>query len=137
MSSLARTLSTFHARDLPPPKEGRNRLFIVERTGLIQVVTNLAAPTRSLFLDLRQDLSSDYLEAGLLAMAFHPGYATNRQFFVLRTLTGTCDCPCAGPAVRDTLARFETSADNPNLADPGSEVRLISQDDVLDVHNGG
>src|SRR5687768_13257861 len=69
-----------------PPGE-TNRLFVVERTGKIMLMTNLAAPTASVFLDLRTDLDASPWEAGLLGLTFHPGYATNGRFFVYRTLT--------------------------------------------------
>lgn len=117
-----------------PPGE-TNRLFVLERTGWIQVVTNLAAPNRTPFLDLRPNLYASYLEAGALALAFHPGYATNRQFFVLRTVAEID--PEGTTNLFLVLARFETSADDPNQADPLSEVRLISQKDGSDAHNGG
>src|SRR5262245_33155478 len=62
-----------------PPGE-TNRLFVVEKSGLIVVVTNLVAPTRSVFLDITSSVQADsrwYGEQGLLGLAFHPGFATN------------------------------------------------------------
>src|SRR5258708_6815828 len=56
-----------------PPGE-TNRLFILEKTGNIVVITNLASPTRTVFMSL--PVLSDS-ESGLLGLAFHPGYATN------------------------------------------------------------
>jgi hypothetical protein len=87
------------------------------------------------FLDLREGLLADYLEAGLLALAFHPDYARNRQFFTYRTLRG----PRSDGqfATFDVLARHTTFPDNPDLADPTSEARLISQEDESSTHNGG
>src|SRR5438093_12170658 len=69
-----------------PPGE-TNRLFIVERKGRIVVVTNLAAPSRSIFMDISGVVTNDADtsvggEEGLLGMAFHPGYATNGFFYV-------------------------------------------------------
>ncbi len=117
------------------PAGETNRLFVVERTGMVQVVTNLAAPIKTPFLDLRTNLAADYLEAGVLGMAFHPGYATNRQFYVFRTVR---EQSAAGTTrLLDVLARFTTLPDNPNLADPASETRLIVQQDLSDTHNAG
>lgn len=117
-----------------PPGE-TNRLFVVERTGLIKVITNLAQPMASVFLDIRTNLHAQYLEAGVLGLAFHPGYATNRQFFVFRT---TLEPARDGVTrIHDVLARFETFPDDPFRADPASEARLIVQEDALDTHNGG
>src|ERR1043166_4973175 len=103
-----------------PPGE-TNRLFVVERTGRILVVTNLAAPTRTVCLDLSGDTVSAYVEAGLLGLAFHPGYASNRTFYVFRTAFTTTTG--ATNLLHDVLSRFEASPADPNLALPNSERR--------------
>ena len=54
-----------------PPGE-TNRLFITERAGRIYVITNLAVPTKSLFMDLSARIDSSSTEEGLLGIAFHP-----------------------------------------------------------------
>src|SRR6187399_2949181 len=64
-----------------PPGE-TNRLFVLEKGGNITVITNLASPTRTIFLRLTVTTSAD---DGLLGLAFHPGYATNRYFYVFST----------------------------------------------------
>src|SRR5690349_5751797 len=58
-----------------------NRLFVVEKPGRIIVVQNpgSAAPTTSVFLDISTPVT-DSGEEGLLALAFHPDYATNGYF---------------------------------------------------------
>jgi uncharacterized repeat protein (TIGR03806 family) len=121
-----------------PPGETR-RLFVVEKTGRIWVIPDVTAatPTRTLFLDLsaRVTVSTDLNdERGLLALAFHPNYATNGQFYVWYTLTTTTG---AGGGLHDRLARFRVSATDPNVADPNSEQPLISQRDEAANHNGG
>jgi hypothetical protein len=67
------------------PPGDTNRLFICERAGVILVVTNLARPTRSVFLDLTSRGITQNGECGLLGLAFHPGYATN-GYLLLRRL---------------------------------------------------
>ena len=63
-----------------PPGE-TNRLFVVERGGDIAVITNLAAPERTVFLNISNKVT--YVgEGGLLSLVFHPGYATNGYFYV-------------------------------------------------------
>jgi Glucose / Sorbosone dehydrogenase len=72
-----------------------NRLFIVEKHGRIVVITNLAAPTRTIFMGLSGKVRvGNYTESGdvsgeegLLGLAFDPGYATNRFFYVFDTAT--------------------------------------------------
>lgn len=113
-----------------PPGE-TNRLFVVEQDGLILVITNLAAPTRSVFLNITNQavFTSGNDERGLLGLAFHPNYASNRHFFVFYTATGS------GGSNR--VSRFTTQADNTNLADTNSEVIFIGQFDDCGNHNGG
>jgi glucose/arabinose dehydrogenase len=117
-----------------PPGE-TNRLFVVERTGRIMVITNLARPTKSLFIDLQANLYSRYVEAGLLGLAFHPGYASNGFLFVYRTATTSTEG--APMALHDILSRFEVSPDDPNSGLPESEVRIFAQYDQFDYHNAG
>jgi uncharacterized repeat protein (TIGR03806 family) len=104
-----------------------NRIFIVEQMGRIVVITNLANPTRTVFMDISGRVTFNG-EQGLLGLAFHPGYLTNRLFFVFYVTTGTR---------RDRLSRFEISAGNANQGDTNSEVILFSQADDFNNHNAG
>lgn len=116
-----------------PPGE-TNRLFVVEREGIIHVIPDLTSPTKEVFLDLRENLFSAYGEAGLLGLVFHPGYSTNGFFYVFRTLsaiTGEIH------GVHNEVSRFQVDPLNPSRAVPGSETRIISQYDDRDLHNGG
>jgi len=110
------------------------RLFIVEKTGRIVVIPDLSRPSRRTFLNLKSRVGSDDVEQGVLALAFHPDFKNNRQFYVWYT-----SCLRSGwHTVReDRLSRFLVSADNPDLADPDSEQQLISQADEAPNHNGG
>src|SRR5262245_50405029 len=120
---------------LKSPPGATNLLFVAERTGRIMVITNLAAPTKTVFLDLSTNTYSAYLEAGLLGLAFHPGFATNRFFYVFRTAFTTT--AGATNLIHDVLSRFEASPTDPNVASPGSEQRLIAQYDDSVTHNAG
>src|SRR5262245_52534290 len=73
-----------------PPGE-TNRLFVVEKHGRIVVITNLASPTRTVFMNIASRVTPVFAgsesgdvanEQGLLGLAFHPGYATNGYFYV-------------------------------------------------------
>lgn len=115
-----------------PPGE-TNRLFVVEKTGTIYVIPDLSNPEKSAFLDLKTKVDANG-EGGALGLAFHPGYASNRLFFVFYTLqTSTAD----GSGLHDRLARFQTSPSDPNVALLNSEVPLITQYDQADNHNAG
>jgi len=121
-----------------PPGDTR-RLFVVEKPGRIWVVPDVTAPvpTRQLFLDITgRTITStgDSDERGLLALAFHPQFASNGFFYVWYTTQTTTG---AGTGMHDRLARFSVSPSNPNAAEPDSEVPLISQRDQANNHNGG
>jgi uncharacterized repeat protein (TIGR03806 family) len=124
------TVSTPMGFAVPPGET--NRLFIMERAGRIVVITNLAAPTRTLFLDISPIPTN--LENGLLGMAFHPGYATNRHFFIYHSANMAT---AAGSGLHQRVVRFTTRADNPNAADPSSLTPIINQYDEASNHNGG
>ena len=117
-----------------PPGE-TNRLFVVERTGQIIVLTNLIEPTKTVFLNLKASVYADYIEAGLMGLAFHPGYATNGFFYVYRTLITSREGRTN--LLHDQLSRFRVSPEDPNLALVDSELVLISQYDESATHNGG
>lgn len=103
---------------------GDPRLFVVEQTGRIQILTDgkrAAAP----FLDLSGSVSSGN-EQGLLGLAFHPDYASNGRFFVDYTdRDGTT-----------RIVAYKVSAD-PNVADPASATELLSIKQPYANHNGG
>jgi len=110
-----------------PPGE-TNRIFVLEQAGRISVITNLAAPNRTVFLDITDRVLYDSSEEGLLALAFHPGYATNRYFYVWYSARS----PSA-----DRLSRFETHPTNAASGLAGTEEILINQMDGAPNHNGG
>lgn len=120
------TLPFTNALVITSPPGETNRIFIAEQAGVIVVITNLAAPTRTVFMNISGPVAAGG-ERGLLGLAFHPGYSTNRQFFAFFTTD----------AGTDRLSRFETSPSNPNQGMAGSEVILINQPDQANNHNGG
>jgi glucose/arabinose dehydrogenase len=107
------------------PPGDPSRLFIVEKTGRIRIVKDgslLPDP----FLDIRT-LVSRGSEQGLLSMAFHPNYASNRRFFINYTNT-------AG----DTrVVRYSASASDPDRADTSTRAILLRIDQPYSNHNGG
>jgi len=113
-----------------PPGE-TNRLFILEKGGTIAVITNLASPTRTVFMSLGVNASG---ESGLIGLAFHPGYATNRYFYVFSSRTLNTS---QGNGLHQRVSRFEISPTNPNQGLANTELPLITQFDLADNHNGG
>ena len=109
--------------DLQP--DGSGRLFVIEKPGRIRILENDQLVDTP-FLDITDRVGSGGNEQGLLGLAFHPQYAQNGRFFVNYT----------DKSGKDTIARFQVSSD-PNVADPNSEVKLLSIDDPFPNHNGG
>jgi uncharacterized protein (TIGR03437 family) len=106
-------------------RDGSNRLFIVEQPGRIRVKQPNAATT-SVLLDITAKVLSGG-ERGLLGLAFHPHYLTNRRFFVNYTRRND------GATV---ISEFRASIGDANLADVEEKVLLtISQ--PFNNHNGG
>jgi len=105
--------------------DGSGRLFVIEKVGRIRIIESdqlLEGP----FLDISDRVGSNGNEQGLLGLAFHPQFAENGRFFVNYTDTN-------GNTV---IARFQVSND-PNVADPASEVNLLGVDQPFPNHNGG
>jgi len=117
-----------------PPGE-TNRLFVVERRGRIQLVSNLkTTPVKSEFLNLANVTGVTGLtqsgENGLLSMAFHPDYATNGEFFVFYSFI-------QDSKLYQRVARLRMQSGNPNAADHSFIEPLITQLDEASNHNGG
>jgi glucose/arabinose dehydrogenase/plastocyanin len=108
--------------------DGSGRLFVVERVGTVRIVQDgqvLADP----FLDISSLVKTDFLEQGLLGLAFHPDYEKNGRFFVYYS-----DYSSNG---RLTLQEFSVS-DDPNIANDDTTSRILFQiEDPFTNHNGG
>jgi glucose/arabinose dehydrogenase len=112
------------------PGDGTDRLFVVDQTGLIWILSGgkrLAKP----FLDIREriaELNSFYEERGLLGLAFHPDFANNGRFYV--SYSGRLQTNLAPEEWDHTtyISEFTVSADDANQADSDSERILLSID---------
>lgn len=103
-----------------------SRLFVVEQNQAdIHVIENgvkITAP----FLDLTGLVTTGGNEQGLLGLAFHPNYATNRQFYVNYTGGGGTK-----------IVRYMRSAADPNVANAGSAQMVLEFSQPQSNHNGG
>ena len=106
-------------------KDGSGRLFIVEQTGRIKVYKN-GAVSSTPFLNISTLVSKGY-EQGLLGLAFHPGFTTNRKIYVNYTNT-------AGDTV---IREYRVSTSNPNVVSTGTARDIITIAQPYDNHNGG
>ncbi|MBI4716228.1 MAG: PQQ-dependent sugar dehydrogenase [Planctomycetes bacterium] len=125
--------------------DGTDRLFVVDQVGQIRIIENgvlLDTP----FLDISAKLpvlNPTFDERGLLGLAFHPDYANNGRLFVRYSAprVGNPGDPCLtdfdGQCHKEVLAEYQVSAGDPNVADAGSELILLSVDKPQFNHNGG
>lgn len=121
-TGLSNPVAIAHADD--------QRLFVVERKGVIRVVDPDGDVRATPFLDISSRVESDAAEQGLLGLAFHPGYASNGYFFVYYTGNG------AVGSVRSRISRFSVTG-NPDIANPDSEVVVLEFAQPFANHNAG
>lgn len=108
--------------------DGSGRLFVLEQGGLIRIVKDGSIlPTP--FLDLSQKVSCCG-ERGLLGLVFHHQYTQNGYFYV--NYTEKVDSE-----MHSIIARYQVSKNDPNTADPNSELRLLQIVRQYQNHNGG
>lgn len=108
------------------------RLYILEQPGRILAVKPDAgeAETAQTVLDIRERVNSRGNEEGLLALAFHPKFAQNRQAFLYYTAMGEDRKRVS------RLSRFLFDPAAGTLA-PGSEEVILQVDQPYSNHNGG
>lgn len=112
------------------PNDGSQRLFVVDQTGLIWIITN-GKRIEKPFLDLHGqivELNSFYDERGLLGLAFHTDFAANGRFYV--SYSGNLRSGLSQEEWDHTtyVSEFTVSTGDPNLADPASERVLLAID---------
>jgi hypothetical protein len=91
-----------------------NRIFVVEKAGTI---TTIDGGQRRTFLDITGDVQPDG-EQGLLSMAFDPGYATNRRFYVFYVAEGGGTLEIAEYTVDGTGEQAPASSRRPVISIP-------------------
>ena len=110
-----------------------NRLFVCSQQGAIWTFENRPDVTEShLVLDLRGKVHDwkgrGSNEQGLLGLAMHPDFKSNQYFYVYYSHP---------TETKSVISRFTMSADDPNRADPESELVLMEIDQPFQNHNGG
>lgn len=108
---------------------GDGRLFAATQGGSIRIITDSMTVLPTPFLNIYW-LVNFSGEQGLIGLTFDPDYASNGHFYVNYTQ------PYAA-GHNTVIARFTVSPDNPNVADPNSEVVLMSIPQPDDYHKGG
>lgn len=107
--------------------DGTDRFFIVEQTGRIKVWVPGSGVRSKPFLNLAGQVSLAF-ERGLLGLAFHPNYESNRRFYVYFTRSG-------GDIV---VREYKAKLSNPNRANPDSKRMILRIEHSAETnHNGG
>ncbi|MGE3799440.1 MAG: PQQ-dependent sugar dehydrogenase [Candidatus Kapaibacterium sp.] len=117
--------------DIQNAGDGSNRLFVSIRPGIIySFVNNSTTTTASIFLDIRDRVTTANFETGLLGFAFHPNFAENGYFYVhyLMLINGK---------FYTRISRFTVDAGNPAIADTTTEQILFDFQQPGFNHNGG
>ncbi|MDP9954554.1 glucose/arabinose dehydrogenase [Epilithonimonas hungarica] len=103
-----------------------DRLFVVQQSGTIRILNTNGTFETNNFLNITDRVNFSG-EMGLLGLAFHPQFATNRYFYVYYNRAGRTI----------TVSRFTANSANPNTADPATEKVLLSIEKPFTNHNGG
>lgn len=128
LSPAFSNLSFNNLLELTSPNDNTDRIFVVSQKGIINVFPNQAdVQNAKVFLDISGRVASGG-EKGLLGLAFHPGYKSNGYFYVNYT---------RGNPLETVISRFKVSSSDPNVADPNSELILLTYSQPFDNHNGG
>lgn len=107
---------------------GDDRLFIVEKSGVIKILNSDGSVNAAPFLDISSNVGSGG-ERGLLGLAFAPDYSTSGRFYVNYTDNTSTNQP------NTIIARYTVSS-NPDIANPtGTTLLIIPQ--PFSNHNGG
>ncbi|MEM9176166.1 MAG: PQQ-dependent sugar dehydrogenase [Myxococcota bacterium] len=121
------------------PPDGTNRLFALERRGLIISFPNradvLSEETRIL-LDLESETRTGFSEEGMLGLAMHPDFANNGYLYVHFTPEHAV---CSQYPRCAQIRRYTIDPEDPDAVLPGSAyvVLEIERPGTIEHHNGG
>jgi glucose/arabinose dehydrogenase len=112
--------------------DSSDRLFIIEQAGVIRILNTATNSVNATpFIDISTRVDSERNEQGLLGLAFHPDFANNGHFYVNYTRD-------PGPGQDLTVvSRFTVSAGDSDIADAGTEIKLLEIPQDASNHNGG
>jgi glucose/arabinose dehydrogenase len=106
--------------------DGTNRLFLVEKRGTVRVYQNGAVKS-GFFLNIASIVDDAAGERGLLGLAFHPDFETNRLLYVYYTRSG-------GDIV---VARMKANSAGTSVSTTTRQSLLVIEHSRFSNHNGG
>jgi len=104
------------------------RMFVAEQGGQLRVVTAAGELLTTPFITLNVDPNG---ERGLLGVALHPNFASNRYVYLYYTTPEN--------GTHNRISRFTANPSNPNIVSVGSELRIADLPALSSAtnHNGG
>lgn len=120
--------------EMAVPKDGSGRMFIVEQLGRVRIIQNGKLLVAA-FLDLQDKIvpmNDRYSERGLLGIAFHPDFKSNKKFYVYYSSPSGH----SGSNHKSVIAEYKESVGNPNLAESSGRIVFEIEEPEAN-HNGG
>jgi len=115
--------------------DGSERLFVVDRIGLVHVRAADGQIQPHPFLDLRAKIGDTSDGRGLYDVAFHPQFGVNGRVFI--AYTAPLDPAASTPVLTTHLAELRVSLKDSSLAVPQTERTLLTIDQPrLDTESG-
>ncbi|HVY69179.1 MAG TPA: PQQ-dependent sugar dehydrogenase [Verrucomicrobiae bacterium] len=118
---------------------GKGSLLVADQRGLIYHIDGDGKKAGQPFLDLREKITAvgqGMEERGLLGLALHPKFKSNRKFYVVYSAPRRASAPAEWDHT-ERLSEFKTRGDGFATADPGSERVLLDIDEPDWNHNSG
>lgn len=119
--------------------DGSRRLLVADQSGVIHLLDRKGSKAAQPFLDLRANmvaLGKGMEERGLLGLALHPQFKSNRRFYVVYSAPLRTNAPPQWDHA-ERLSEFKARGDDFATADPASERVLLEIDEPDWNHNSG
>ena len=118
--------------------DGSGRLLIAEQSGVITLIDRDGKKSDQPFLDVRPKMvgiNKGMEERGLLGLALHPQFKSNRKFYVVYSAQLRTNAPPKWDHA-ERLSEFKATADFASI-DPASERVILEIDEPDWNHNSG
>jgi len=115
------------------------RLLVADQAGVIYLLDREGKQAEQPFLDLRGKLATlgkGMEERGLLGLALHPQFKSNRKFYVVYSAPLRTNAPPKWDHT-ERLSEFRTAGADFSIADPASERVVLEIDEPDWNHNSG
>jgi glucose/arabinose dehydrogenase len=119
--------------------DGSGRLLVADQAGVIHLLDRDGKKSEQPFLDLREKmvaLGKGMEERGLLGLALHPQFKSNRKFYVVYSVPLRTNAPPKWDHA-ERLSEFKTTGSDFSAADPASERVVLEIDEPDWNHNSG